>query len=387
LEEDGSAADETDLGTASSTAMLDNPALYDPSKLGARLHTIFGPAASSASNVEGTEGLSELCWTSQLRRMFVLVGRCMMAGEPVLLVGETGAGKTSVVQLYARLLLRRLRIVNCHQNMDATDFLGSLRPVRPSRRSQVGGELVDLIRKWGNLPSIASVPAIQDSGAVEASSSSSSAVENSPSLVPASPSDAMAWFRKRCKDLDTAAALAMSSGVKRKRDDIADEGKGATCREQDASKASKVPRTEATDEKSPHRITQAPGGTSQEESAASDRDAIVQKWKEFTALFEWADGPLIDSMMDGSLFLLDEISLAEDAVLERLNSVLEPGRTITIPERTQSGSPKGLENADPTSVRAHPSFRFIATMNPGGDFGKRELSPALRSRFTEVWIP
>jgi hypothetical protein len=26
-------------------------------------------------------------------------------------------------------------------------------------------------------------------------------------------------------------------------------------------------------------------------------------------------------------------------------------------------------------------------MNPGGDFGKRELSPALRSRFTEIWIP
>lgn len=28
--------------------------------------------------------------------------------------------------------------------------------------------------------------------------------------------------------------------------------------------------------------------------------------------------------------------------------------------------------------------RVVATMNPGGDFGKRELSPALRSRFTEV---
>ena len=26
-------------------------------------------------------------------------------------------------------------------------------------------------------------------------------------------------------------------------------------------------------------------------------------------------------------------------------------------------------------------------MNPGGDFGKRELSPALRSRFTEIYIP
>ena len=26
-------------------------------------------------------------------------------------------------------------------------------------------------------------------------------------------------------------------------------------------------------------------------------------------------------------------------------------------------------------------------MNPGGDFGKKELSPALRNRFTEIWVP
>lgn len=25
-------------------------------------------------------------------------------------------------------------------------------------------------------------------------------------------------------------------------------------------------------------------------------------------------------------------------------------------------------------------------MNPSGDFGKRELSPALRNRFTEIWV-
>ena len=38
-------------------------------------------------------------------------------------------------------------------------------------------------------------------------------------------------------------------------------------------------------------------------------------------------------------------------------------------------------------ISAAPSFLFMATMNPGGDFGKRELSPALRNRFTEVWVP
>lgn len=25
-------------------------------------------------------------------------------------------------------------------------------------------------------------------------------------------------------------------------------------------------------------------------------------------------------------------------------------------------------------------------MNPGGDYGKKDLSPALRNRFTEIWV-
>ena len=29
---------------------------------------------------------------------------------------------------------------------------------------------------------------------------------------------------------------------------------------------------------------------------------------------------------------------------------------------------------------------MVATMNPSGDFGKKELSPALRNRMTEVWV-
>ena len=36
---------------------------------------------------------------------------------------------------------------------------------------------------------------------------------------------------------------------------------------------------------------------------------------------------------------------------------------------------------------AFESFKLVATMNPGGDYGKKELSPALRNRFTEVWVP
>jgi midasin (ATPase involved in ribosome maturation) len=43
------------------------------------------------------------------------VGRCLEHKEPVLLVGETGCGKTTVCQLYAALLNRKLHMLNCHQ--------------------------------------------------------------------------------------------------------------------------------------------------------------------------------------------------------------------------------------------------------------------------------
>eukprot|EP01060_Flectonema_neradi_P002806 TRINITY_DN1176_c7_g1_i2.p1 TRINITY_DN1176_c7_g1~~TRINITY_DN1176_c7_g1_i2.p1 ORF type:complete len:4783 (+),score=1214.99 TRINITY_DN1176_c7_g1_i2:66-14351(+) len=101
------------------------------------------------------------------------------------------------------------------------------------------------------------------------------------------------------------------------------------------------------------------------------------KMREQKKLFVWVDGPLINCMRDGSLFMLDEVSLAEDAVLERLNAVFEPGRTITLPEK---GDPQLLP------IKAHEKFRVMATMNPSGDFGKKELSPALRNRMTEIHV-
>jgi glutathione S-transferase len=126
---------------------------------------------------------------------------------------------------------------------------------------------------------------------------------------------------------------------------------------------------------------------------------------QYTALFAWYDGPLVQAMRNGDMLLIDEISLADDAVcipreffqhyellhcknqlllhgvfkvLERLNSVLEPHRLLVLAE-------KG--GAEVEEITAHPNFLVLATMNPGGDFGKKELSPAMRNRFTEIWVP
>lgn len=90
-------------------------------------------------------------------------------------------------------------------------------------------------------------------------------------------------------------------------------------------------------------------------------------------MFEWEKGALVEAMESGGVILIDEINMAEDSVLERLNSVLETERKLLITELNKE-------------ITAHPTFSIIATMNPGGDHGKKELSPALRNRFTEIWV-
>nr|XP_031828776.1 midasin [Nomia melanderi]XP_031828783.1 midasin [Nomia melanderi] len=169
--------------------------------------------------------------TYPMIKMAVLLTKACEFKEPVLLIGETGCGKTTVCQMLARFRNQELSTINCHMHTEASDFLGSLRPVREHKDNQ--------------------------------------------------------------------------------------------------------------------------------------------------KLFEWVDGPLVQAMKEGGFFLADEISLADDSVLERLNSLLEPERKLLIAE-------KSSDDEDAT-ITAHEDFIFVGTMNPGGDYGKKELSPALRNRFTEIW--
>ncbi|XP_028296182.1 midasin isoform X2 [Gouania willdenowi] len=195
----------------------------------------FSPFIDSIAGVP--EEFRHVVWTDGMRRLAVLVGRALHFGESVLLVGDTGCGKTTVCQLFAALVGQKFFSVNCHLHMETSDFLGGLRPVR----HQTDGE---------------------DS-----------------------------------------------------------------------------------------------------------------------RLFHWHDGPLVLAMKEGGVFLMDEISLADDSVLERLNSVLETEKSLVLAEKGSG------ENDDVELIRAVAGFRLVATMNPGGDFGKKELSPALRNRFTEIWCP
>jgi len=75
-------------------------------------------------------GYTHIVWTYQMRRLAVLIGKAMLFKEPMLLVGETGVGKTTIVQLLSDLHQCQLFSISCHMNSEGSDFLGGLRPVR-----------------------------------------------------------------------------------------------------------------------------------------------------------------------------------------------------------------------------------------------------------------
>ncbi|CAL5192620.1 unnamed protein product [Lathyrus oleraceus] len=65
------------------------------------------------------------------------------------------------------------------------------------------------------------------------------------------------------------------------------------------------------------------------------------------------DGPLVKAMKDGDLFLVDEISLADDSVLERLNSVLELERTLSLAEKGELDPEKVTEALRQLALDGH----------------------------------
>ena len=71
------------------------------------------------------------------KRMSALAIKALANNEPVLLVGETGCGKTTLAELLAALTHRKFFSINCHKHMEASDLLGSLRPsINPNSNSK-----------------------------------------------------------------------------------------------------------------------------------------------------------------------------------------------------------------------------------------------------------
>lgn len=72
---------------------------------------------------------STFSWTRNASVLLERLAACVRQLEPVLLVGETGTGKTSSVQYLSHLLGHRLLVINLNQQSDSADLLGGYKPV------------------------------------------------------------------------------------------------------------------------------------------------------------------------------------------------------------------------------------------------------------------
>jgi midasin len=264
------------------------------------------------------------------------------------------------------ILQRQVTVVNCHASTETSDILGGFRPVRG--RQIIVQEMIDksvaLVQEWSD--SSFDVNAIAPQFILDY------AKLKHPDIPHDAPKQVVEFIREIGNHYRSSNGSSTESSM------IDNE-----------KLSSKKRRKLSNGIISDHPKLIVSAHYQRVENICREIDDLYQK---YSALFEWADGPLVCSMKNGGFLLLDEMSLAEDAVLERLNSVLEPSRTLTLAEKGGKGSTcaHDLANTSQTSsseIRAQEEFRIFATMNPGGDFGKRELSPALRSRFTEIWVP
>lgn len=282
--------------------------------------------------------------TRTMLRLLSLVLRCIKQREPILLVGDTGCGKTTVVQLLSTILQRKLKIVNCHATTETSDLIGGLRPVRG--RQNILVDMCNKFREFGQC------------------------IESESEITEKEIADVLATIDSEVSLPDDfpTRIIAITRVLWREHCDKTGE------------KGRKKRKLDCGNSQSDCKID---GEISDEQGCV---ELVVRELerlhRSYSSLFEWVDGSLVQSMRSGDLFLLDEMSLAEDAVLERLNSVLETSRTIVLAEKGDDGCEQ-----DDHVVKGHDDFLIFATMNPGGDYGKRELSPALRSRFTEIWVP
>ncbi|OLY83070.1 Midasin [Smittium mucronatum] len=296
--------------------------------------------------------VNNIVWTFSMRRLFILCSFCLKTNDPILLVGDTGCGKTTVCELMSISRKTKLYSVNCHQNTETSDLLGGQRPVR--NRNEYYKEAYQSASMF--IKSLIKLDLrIFMSPDFQESEYSSKCFEES-------------WINKIFKYLQNFSEVDPIEIVSSD-----DSGPGFF----------QLLTNFVLDNNNP--FVHIFKNTDYSKKIFEFATASVAFYQKSNVLFEWMDGPLIDAMKTGSLFLLDEISLADDSVLERLNSVLEPSRTLLVAEKNVDDKDKLQGGSDYLVARS--GFEFMATMNPGGDYGKRELSPALRNRFVELWVP
>lgn len=282
----------------------------------AKFHTTksigFSEASTSSTYAE----------TSHALRLMESIAVCVRENEPILLVGETGCGKTTNIQQLATRCERTLVVQNLSLQTDSTDLLGGYRPLEIQNVARnVYKDFVDTFV------------------------SSFSRKQNLKFLQYASSMLEKSNWKKLSQCFKRAAQLGLKKMSERNKN-------------HEDSDLDPLIETWQNFSKTANRF----------ERQRLSCDAGLA--------FEFVEGALVDAIQTGKWVLLDEINLASSDTLQRLCGLLdEPTGSITLTER-----------GDATAIKRHPNFRLFAAMNPATDAGKKDLPASIRCRFSELYV-
>ncbi|KAJ2771065.1 AAA ATPase midasin, partial [Coemansia linderi] len=260
--------------------------------------------------------------THHSRCLLERIAACVQLAEPTLLSGETGTGKTTVVQHLATLAGRPLAVFNLSQQSDSSDLLGGFRPVDISLIALRLRETFDAL---------------------------------------------FARTFSKDKNAEFLEKVRVAHGKK-------DWRRLALLFNAAMGNAAKALESVEGERRKKQKIT------------AENVDELRNEWAEFRAsvvdfealkgarmVFSFVEGALVRAARTGGWILLDEINLATAETLACLGGLLQRERSLLLAET-------GVR------IPCHPSFRLFACMNPSNDVGKRELPPGLRSSFSEFFV-
>jgi midasin (ATPase involved in ribosome maturation) len=300
---------------------------------------------------------SPFAYTSVHARVLQALASSIRCDKPVLLVGDTGTGKTSVVQHLGELLGERVLVYNFSEQSESSELIGGFRPV-------------DVVLHSMTELNVAFTEAFKNSFS---KSKNAKLIERAHQEF-----SARQWpaFLQIAKGICEKALQSLS-------DPVAQSSKGVRATHQ---------------------------ATAWQKVMALLGKASATIAKGTAPHFEFQEGLLVEALRSGAWVVLDEINLAPGDILQRIQGLIErsPGMQLALPE-------SGDEHILP-----HANFRIFACMNPpriptaplldaaddsmdgtankeaeenavpgfraGQSAGKKELPAGIRARFTEVFV-
>jgi MoxR-like ATPase len=239
--------------------------------------------------------------TKAARQLLERIAMSLLLREPILLVGETGIGKTSVIQHLADQVGKKLVVINLNQQSDSSDFLGGYKPVELQTVAQ---------------------PLVNDGLRLFKATVSEKA--NRAFILQLETSFRRQEWQTLKKLLDHMWQVA------EKRFMTSDPRSDKT---QSSTTVTTTPSTPTSEQQ---RKAQKQG---RNDNPVDKEEKLRQGWLQWQVsylkfkrqigamkssfAFTFAEGSLVKAIKDGDWILLDEINLASSETLERLAGVLE----------------------------------------------------------------